>query len=266
MKIKTSHLLKNDKALMLAYDQGLEHGPKDFNMKNVDPKHILDIALEGKFTSVILQSGLAEKYYHEAYRDVPLVVKLNGKTSIPHIAPISKQICSVDRAIKLGASAIGYTIYDGSKKEPEIFHEFGKIIEEAHDYGLPVIAWMYPRGEDVKDDITNEILAYSARIGLELGADFVKLKFNNDVEGYKWVVKNAGRTRVLCAGGMKRTSLDFLKEAETIMQTGATGMAIGRNIWQDERPFSLAHALQDIIFKNKKAEEVLHYIQSAESQ
>jgi len=262
MRINTSKLMKNHKSLMIAYDQGLEHGPKDFNIKNVDPKYLMDIALEGRFNAVILQSGLAEKYYHEAYQQVPLVVKLNGKTSIPHIVPISRQICSVDRAIKLGADAVGYTIYDGSPKEPEIFSEFGKVVEQAHDYGIPVIAWMYPRGEFVKDDVTTDILAYSARIGLELGADFVKLKYNGDPEGYKWVVANAGRTRILTAGGSKLAPKDFLERTREILHTGVAGFAIGRNIWQDPKPFSLAQALREVVFKNKKVEEVLHYIEN----
>ena len=245
---------------MLAHDQGLEHGPKDFNMKNIDPKYILDIALEGRYNAVILQNGLAEKYYHEAYRDVPLVVKLNGKSSIPNISPISRQLCSVDRAIKLGASAVGYTIFDGSVREPEIFHEFGKIVEQAHDYGMPVIAWMYPRGKAVPNDLDNELIAYSARIGLELGADFVKLKYNGDIEGFKWVVKNAGRARVLAAGGSKVSALDFLKKTRDILKTGVTGLAVGRNMWQDPRPFSLTQALRDMIFKNKTVDEVKHYL------
>ncbi len=257
MKINTKHLLHNDRSLMLACDQGLEHGPSDFNMKNVDPTYIMDIALEGRFNAVILQNGIAEKYYHEAYRDVPLVVKLNGKTSIPHIAPLSRQICSVDRAIKIGAAAVGYTIYDGSEKEPEIFQEFGKVVENAHDYGLPVIAWMYPRGRTIADDLDNELLAYSARIGLELGADFVKMKYNGDIEGFKWVVKNAGRTRVLAAGGNKLPPREFIQQTHDLLKTGATGLAVGRNIWQDPKPFSLAHALREIIFKNKKVNEVL---------
>lgn len=264
MNIKVSHLLKNERTLMLAYDQGLEHGPGDFNLKNIDPTYLLDIALEGRYNAVILQNGLAEKYYHEAYRDVPLVLKLNGKTSIPHIAPISRQVCSVDRAIKLGADAVGYTIYDGSSKEPEIFHEFGKIVEQAHDYGIPVIAWMYPRGKAVKDELSTDLIAYSARVGLELGADFVKLKFNNDIEGFKWVVKNAGRTRVLVAGGSKKTPQGFLEEAHAILQTGVAGMAVGRNIWQDPRPFSLTHALRELMFHHKKVEDVLHHIRPPE--
>ncbi len=261
MKINTAKLLKNDRSLMLACDQGLEHGPKDFNLTNIDPQYIMDIALEGRYNAVILQSGVAEKYYHEAYRDVPLLVKLNGKTSIPHIAPISKQICSVDRAIKIGADAVGYTVYDGSAREPEIFSEFGKVVEDAHDYGIPVVAWMYPRGEAVQNDETTDILAYSARIGLELGADFVKLKYNGDPEGYKWVVKNAGRTRVLAAGGSKESPSAFLSKTAEILQTGASGIAVGRNIWQSKRPFALTQALREIMFKHKSVEDVLHLLE-----
>ena len=260
MKINIHKLLTNDRSLILACDQGLEHGPKDFNEKNVDPNYILDIALEGGFNGVILQSGVAEKYYHEHYKDVPLIVKLNGKTNLPHIEPISRQICSVDRAIKLGASAVGYTLYPGSEHESEQFAEFGKIVERSHDAGVPVIAWMYPRGKAIDNDVTTEVLAHSARIGLELGADMVKLKYNHDPEGYKWVVKNAGRTRVLSAGGAFEGTEKFLHKTKEILKTGATGIAVGRNIWQHEKPFSLAHALKEIMFKNKNVDDVLHYL------
>lgn len=260
MKINIKKLLKDEKALFLACDQGLEHGPSDFNEKNIDPNYVLDIALEGKYNGVILQNGLAEKYYHEHYREVPLIVKLNGKTNLTHIEPLSRQICSVDRAIKLGASAVGYTLYPGSENESEHFEEFGKIVERAHDARLPVIAWVYPRGKAVENDVTTEILAHSARIALELGADFAKLKYNHDVEGYKWVVKNAGRTRVLTAGGTKESEKKFLEKTKEILTTGATGLAIGRNIWQSKNPYSLTHALREIVFKNKKVEDVLHYL------
>jgi len=260
MKIKVNHLMKNNKSLMIACDQGLEHGPTDFNLKNIDPNYILDIALEGRFNAVILQSGIAEKYYHEAYRDVPLVAKLNGKTNLGRGSPVSKQICSVDRAIKLGATAVGYTAYPGSANEANNFAEFGKIVEQAHDYGIPAILWSYPRGETIRNDLTTDILAHAARIGLELGADFIKIKYNHDPEAFKWVVKNAGRARVLTAGGSKVDSHDFIRSSEEIMKTGATGIAVGRNIWQADKPFALAHALREIIFRNKQSSEVLPYL------
>ena len=249
--------MKNDKTMMLAYDQGLEHGPSDFNLINADPKYIMDIALEGRYNAVILQHGLAEKYYHEAYRDVPLVVKLNGKSKLPLVAPYSRQLCSVDRAVKLGADAVGYTIFDGSEREADMFNEFSTIVDQAHDYGLPVIAWMYPRGRAIHDDMTTDILAYSARIGLELGADFIKLKYNGDKEGLKWAAKNAGRARILAAGGPKQNTAGFLQTTRDVLDNGACGVAVGRNIWQHPKPFALSKALRDVVFNNTMARDVL---------
>jgi class I fructose-bisphosphate aldolase len=258
---RLSNLMTSGKALFLAYDQGLEHGPGDFNLKNVDPKYILDIALEGKYDGIILEHGVAEKYYHGAYKDIPLIIKLNSKSSLTHISPIAKQICSVKRAIQLGAKAVGFVIYDGSKQEPEMFETFGRIVEEAHDLGIPVIAWMYPRGKAIHNELSTEILAYSARIGLELGADIVKIKYNDDPKGFKWVVRNAGLTKVVVAGGQKRPDPKFLKMTQDVMGAGASGIAVGRNVWQSENPFALSKALHAIIHDGKTADEVMHYLE-----
>ena len=100
-RVNLGKIMRNGRSLMLAYDQGLEHGPKDLDLLNVDPKYIMDIALDGLYDAVIVQGGIAEKYYNSYYKDVPLVVKLNGKTTMPAIGPISKKLCSVDRAVKL---------------------------------------------------------------------------------------------------------------------------------------------------------------------
>ncbi|MCA9477580.1 MAG: fructose-bisphosphate aldolase [Nanoarchaeota archaeon] len=261
MKINTKKLLHNDRSLMLACDQGLEHGPKDFNLKNIDPQYIFDIAHEGRYNAVIVQSGIAEKFYHGPYRDIPLVVKINGKTSLLSGEPISPQICSVDRALKIGASAIGYTLYPGSEHEGAIYENFGKVVEQAHDYGIPVIAWMYPRGKNIPNDIDTEILAYSARIGQELGADILKMKYNGDKEAYKWVVRNAGRAKLMVAGGVKGTPAEFLQKTKDVLDAGATGMAIGRNVWQSEQPFTITHALRDLMFNHRSVQDVLKYFE-----
>jgi len=255
-KINVGRILRNDKSLLLAYDQGLEHGPRDLDLKSVDPKYIFDIALEGLYDGIIVQAGLAEKYYNSYFRDVPLIIKLNGKSSMPELSsPISRQLCSVDRAIKLGSVAVGYTIYTGSPHEPEMLHEFSKIVEQAHDYGIPVIGWMYPRGPHIKNDIDTDILAYSARIGLEIGADFLKMKYNNDPQAFKWVVKCAGRAKILVAGGDKMLETDFLRKTEEVMKTGVVGMAVGRNVWQHEFPFAMTKALRKIIYDGATSEQ-----------
>jgi len=262
MRINTSKILKNGKSLLLAYDQGLEHGPRDLNAITVDPKYILDIALEGMYNGVILIAGVAEKYYHSYYRDVPLIIKLNGKSQMVDLGPLSRQHCSVDRAVKIGASAVGYVMYPGGPNEQEQFVEFGKIVEQAHDYGIPVIAWMYPRGPKIINPLDTDTLAYSARIGLELGADFIKIDYNNDVEAFKWVVKCAGRAKILVKGGDKIDEHSFLRRVNDVMKTGAVGMAIGRNIWQHEKPYAMSKAIRMMIHENMSVDDALRLFEA----
>lgn len=261
MVVQINKLLTKGKATFLAYDQGFEHGPSDLNLKTVDPDYIMDIALEGHYNAVILQHGLAEKYHKGYYKDIPLIVKLNGHTRLTKNEPVSRQLCTVERAMKLGASAVGYTIYNGSTKEDDMMTEFSKIVDTAHDYGIPAIAWMYPRGQFVENSLDTDLLAYAARIGAELGADMIKINYNGDFEGFKWVVKCAARTKVLISGGGKVSSDEFLRKTDEVMKIGATGIAVGRNIWQHDKPFSMTKALQAIVHHKKSVEEAKKFLE-----
>lgn len=250
-------IMRKKRAMLLSFDQGLEHGPKQFNTHTIDPEFIMNIALEGEFTGIIMQAGLAEKYHLMEYIDVPLIIKLNGRSELSQLNPVSKQLCSVERAVSLGADAVAYTVYDGSPAEPDMFAEFGRIVEEAHHFGIPVIAFMYPRTGSLDSDT----LAYSARIGLELGADFVKVKYNNDPGGFDWVVKSAGRARVLTADSDHKSDEDILHHAADVVRRGATGIAYGRTIWTHPRPIALARALRAIVIDGKSVEDAKRFLQ-----
>lgn len=250
MKIKLNKILKKGKALYLSYDQGLEHGPEsDFNDKNVDPLYILDIAKKGKYQGVVFQKGIAEKYQKEIKKSkVPLILKLNGKTRLYKGEPYSAPLGTVEEAVKLGASAIGYTLYIGSAYEARMFRDFERIEKQAHSKGFPVITWIYPRGKAVKNDTSREMMAYAARTGLELGADIVKMKWNGKVNDLKWAVKSAGRTKVVISGGSKKSEDVFLKEVKNVMASGSIGLAIGRNVWQHSKPLEITKKIQKIVF------------------
>ena len=247
--------LTDGHSMLLAYDQGLEHGPSlDFNDKNVDPSYIMDIAIKGKFNGIVFQKGLAEKYYTGK---VPLILKVNGKAALVKGEPMSRQNCSVEYALSLGAKAVGYTIYLGSQFEPEMFQEFGKIQEQAHKAGIPAIAWVYPRGASVQNDTSREIVAYAARAGLELGADAVKIKYTGDRETFSWAVKSAGKAMVFMSGGPKApTDQEFLIQVQGAIDAGATGLAVGRNVWQNPDPLKIADELREVIFQRKRAEPI----------
>ncbi len=253
MENNLAEITKNGRALFLAYDHGLEHGPTDFTDTSVDPARIMEIAESGFFTGLIVQKGIAEKYYEKTKNKAPLILKLNGRTNLEKDDdPYSPQICSVKEAISLGASAVGYTVYVGSFYESQMLGEIAKIEEEAESHGLPLIAWMYPRGKAVAGKENNkETLAYAARIGLEIGAEMVKIPYSGDPDSFRWVVQAAGKVKVIAAGGKKENEEDFLREAQEIMLAGAAGMAVGRNIWQTQQPLVMARRLNEIIFTDK---------------
>lgn len=241
----------NGKYIFLAYDHGLEHGPTDFNEKSIDPNYILEIAEKGGFSGVILQKGVAEKYYKNSRfrKKVPLILKINGKTRLPKMDPYSPQECSVEFAKSLGAFAVGYTIYPGSEYEWRMIKEFGEIVEEAHKLKMPVIAWIYPRGKSIENESDSDIIAWAARIGLELGADMVKLKYSGSKETFRKVVLAAGKVKVVVSGGEEKSEEEFIEMVRDVMLAGGAGIAVGRNIWQRENPLEITNKIKKIIFK-----------------
>jgi class I fructose-bisphosphate aldolase len=251
-----SKFMRNGRSMILAYDQGLEHGPTDFDDRNVDPEYVINIARKGGYDAFACQKGIAESYYHN--EKVPLLLKLNGKTAIYGREPVARQNCSVKYAIRLGAAAVGYTIFIGSAHESEMMAEFGRIQEEAHEHGMPVVLWVYPRGEFVKNDITREVVAWAARTGLELGADAVKVKYTGEIESFRWAVRAAGKTLVYMAGGPKpATEGEFLRQVGECMKAGAVGVAVGRNVWQSSDPIRTSKRLNAIVIEGKRLEDAL---------
>ncbi len=242
--------------LVLPIDQGLEHGPVDFfaNPASLDPSYQYQLAKEGRFSAIALHIGLAEKYFHEYAGDVPLILKLNGKTGIPSDAQsFSSLTGTVEDAVRLGADAVGYTIYVGSPAQDRDFLQFSQVREAADRFGMPVIVWAYPRGEAVAKKGGKESLYavdYAARVALELGADIVKVNYPvpsekdkdspppyntlqlSHFEMFRKVVESAGRSLVLVSGGEKVADAELLEKVRSSMDAGATGIIFGRNLWQ----------------------------------
>jgi class I fructose-bisphosphate aldolase len=254
MKDKSAHLgkiVRNGRVLILAMDQGMEHGPSDFNERNINPEYVCGVAARGGFSGFAIQKGIA-KHYKECYLGkVPLVLKLNGRTNIvPKDEIYSPPVSSVKEAAALGADAVGYTIYVGSPREADMFRDFGRIAEEADDYGLPCVVWAYPRGKHVKDEKSVESVSYAARVALELGADIVKVNYTGSVDGFGKVVAAAGRCKVISAGGSKQSDEEFLAKVREVIAAGGAGMAVGRNVWQHEDPMKIAEEIKKIVYKS----------------
>jgi len=243
------------RTLILPYDQGLEHGPKDFFHATFarDPMHVIEIARKAKYNAVAMHVGNARRYFEHFYGEVPLILKVNGKTDIPSDdEPLSPITASIDDALSLSAIAVGYTLYVGSARQDEDMEQFSAVREEAHRCGLPVVVWSYPRGKYIEEKGGKDSLfaiEYAGRVAAELGADMVKLnvpslKKNQKVpEPYKsydigledairQIIASACGIPVIFAGGSFVTDKDLLQKAEVCIKAGASGLIFGRNIWQ----------------------------------
>ena len=243
-------LSKDGKILMLAYDQGFEHGPSDFDEKNYDPNYILDIAKNGAYTCLAMQYGIASKFWTDHYEQVPLVVKLNGKTNMGKEV-LSLANASVEDALSIGAKGVGFTIYLGSEHEAEMLAQFGDIRDQAHKNGIAAFAWMYPfitQPSSNDDEVEAEIVAYAARVGAELGADVVKIKYPHQPEKLPWIIENAVGTKAILSGGDKVTESELLEKVGTFVKAGGAGAALSRNAWQHEDPVGLSQRVAAVIW------------------
>jgi len=234
--------------IFLACDQGMEHGPEDFNETNIDPNYIYEIAIKAGLNAVIFGRGIAEKYHPDYASKIPLIVKLNGHTRFNKPDSYGRQLCSVEEALMFGAAAVGYTIHIGAGHEALQMQEFAGIVSAAHAHGLPAIAWVYPRGEEIHNEKTPELCAYAARIGLELGADIVKVYNAGNVGALRWTGLSAGRTKVIISGGDHVTPEEYAEQCKQIMQAGLAGVAVGRNVWQAEDPYHVCDLVKDVIY------------------
>ncbi|WP_222913201.1 class I fructose-bisphosphate aldolase [Natrinema sp. SYSU A 869] len=251
-------IVQDGKSIILAHDHGLEHGPTAFSdvPERLDPETVFEMATHDAVTGFAVQKGLAETYYPSYADDVNLLAKLNGSSSLWMGEPYSPQTCSVEYALELGADALGYTVYPGTNREPEMFEEFQAVQETAREHDTPVAMWSYPRGQALKAHRKPEVISYATRIALELGADIAKVKYPRSGEAMAHAVDAAGDMNVVLSGGSKASDREFLSMVETAMDAGASGLAVGRNVWQRDDPEHILDALEAVVFDGATADEV----------
>ena len=249
----------NGTLLLLPIDQGIEHGPRDFfaNPASKDPEYQFRLAAEAGYSAIACQIGLAEKYYPDYAGQVPLILKVNGKTDVPpDDQALSTTNASVEDAVRLGADAIGYTMYLGSPRQGEDLHQLKTVREDCDRYGMPLVIWAYPRGEYIEQKGGRDsfyAVDYGARMAMEMGADVVKLnmpKLNpekdldspapynegdfSQEEAIRHCVASAGRSLVVLSGGSKADDEKVLEQTRFVMEAGGSGVIYGRNVWQRE--------------------------------
>lgn len=247
------------KLLILAVDQGFEHGPiKSFadNSDAYDPNYHLQLAVDMGLSACAAPLGFFETSLGNYIGQIPTILKLNHSNTLnSNKAPDQAFTASVKDALRLGSSAVGLTIYPGSDNTIQMLEEAREVIREAKASGLAVVVWSYPRGfSDKLYENAIDICAYAAHIAALIGANIIKIKPPSDyitkdlsniykdnninVLGLENRVKHImqscfnGKRIVIFSGGTMQNKEDLLEQIDLINKGGAYGSIIGRNIFK----------------------------------
>jgi len=260
--------------VILPVDQGFEHGPaRSFapNPPAYDPHYHFQLAIDAGLSAYAAPLGMIEAGADSFAGAIPTILKVNSANS--HAVTKDQAVTgSVNDALRLGCSAIGFTIYPGAEEQFEMIEEIRELAEEAKSVGLAVVVWSYPRGGNLsKEGETGiDVCAYAAQIAALIGAHIIKVKPPTDhieqAEAKKvyeaqgidistlpariaHVVQSSfnGRRLVVFSGGSAKGTDALLDEIRQIRDGGGTGSIIGRNTFQ--RPRDEALKLLDSIIK-----------------
>ena len=257
------------KLVILPVDQGFEHGPaRSFapNPPAYDPRYHFELAIEAGCNAYAAPLGFLEAGARDYVGDIPLILKANDADSLrADKDPRQAMTGSVEAALRLGCSAIGFTIYPGSAYETELYEQLRALAEEAKQAGLVVVVWSYPRGSGLskEGETAIDVVGYAVQIAAQLGAHIVKVKLPTDhieqdearkvYESAKIPIATqaervrhavdcafAGRRVVIFSGGAKvDDDKTFLDEIQAIQDGGGFGSIIGRNSFQRSREGAL---------------------------
>jgi fructose-bisphosphate aldolase, class I len=243
--------------VILPVDQGFEHGPaRSFapNPAGYDPRYHFELGIAAGCNAYAAPLGFLEAGAAEFAGDIPLILKLNNSDSLSKGEPCSALTGSVDEALRLGCSAIGFTIYPASSLRNVMFQELRDLTQEAKRKGLAVVVWSYPRGAGIskEGETAIDVVAYAAQIAAQLGAHVIKEKIpvGTATERVRHVVQSAfdGRRIVIFSGGEAKETAAMMDEIRAIRDGGGFGSIIGRNSFQRKKSDAIdfLHGVMDI--------------------
>jgi class I fructose-bisphosphate aldolase len=266
------------KLIILPVDQGFEHGPgRSFSVNPAayDPHYHYQLAIDAGLSAYAAPIGALEAGADTFAGQIPTILKINSSNSW---ATRKDQAITagIDDALRLGCSAIGFTIYPGSEEALDMIEEITELSAEAKSVGIATVIWAYPRGGDLSKDgeLALDVTAYGAHMAALLGAHIIKVKLpsahieqkdaQKAYEGADWsaqadrvrhVVKTCfnGRRMVVFSGGAAKGADAVFQDARGIRDGGGNGSIIGRNAFQRSREDALA--MLDRLVRIYKGEE-----------
>jgi fructose-bisphosphate aldolase/2-amino-3,7-dideoxy-D-threo-hept-6-ulosonate synthase len=251
--IRLKRVFSGDKTLIVAMDHGVSSGPVA-GIEDIR-KAVANVA-KGGASAVVLHKGVVRFAKDYVGEGLGLILHLSASTSLSGRPNRKVLVTHVDEAISYGADAISAHVNLGGSDDDLMLADLGATAQACERFGMPLLAMLYPRGENVKNPYDVDVVKHVARVGAELGADVVKTVYTGAPETFKEVVRGCP-VPVVVAGGPKldsdRAALEMVAGA---LAGGASGVSFGRNVFQAKDPIGMTRSLARMIFDGASVDEV----------
>ena len=251
-------LFKGDsKTFIIAMDHGVTLGPVQ---GLEDMQQAVNYVVKGGADAVLVHKGIAK---HVNAGNAGLIIHVSASTKLGGSPNLKVGVCTLEEAIRLGADAVSAHINIGTEHEDKMLELLGSLSEECDSFGIPLLAMMYPRGPNIKNEHEFEVVSHAARIGAELGADIVKTVYTGELESFRKVVRSCPVPVVVAGGPRMKTDSEVLELAECSLKAGAAGLSFGRNVFQHTSPERISRALAAIVHEGATAQDAMKVLGSS---
>jgi class I fructose-bisphosphate aldolase len=260
-QIRLERIMNRDtgRTVIVPMDHGVTVGPIQ---GLIDMKTTVNAVATGGANAILIHKGLVGSGHRRRGKDVGLVIHLSGSTNLSPFPNAKTLVCTVEEALKLGADAVSIHVNVGNGTEREMLADLGMVAHSCREWGVPLLAMMYPRGEGIKDEYDVKVIKHVARLGAELGADIVKVSYTGSVESFREVVAGCPVPVVIAGGPKMNSDREILEMVQGSIEAGGAGVSIGRNVFQHRDPSRMVGAISLLVHENSTVAEALSFLQS----
>ena len=252
--IRRERILNRDteRTVIVPMDHGVTVGPIE-GIK--DMRTMVDFVSQGGANAVLGHMGLPLHGHRRSGKDIGLILHLSGSTVWSPDPNAKILVNTVENALRMGADAVSVHVNIGAESEAMMLRDLGQVAVKCIEWGMPLLAMMYTRGEKVGDEANPEAVKHAARIAGEMGADLVKVTYTGSPETFADVVEGCP-IPVLIAGGEKaKDDRQVLRTVADALSVGGSGVCIGRNAFQHPNRLNMIRAICALVHEDKSVEE-----------
>ncbi|MBI0582725.1 MAG: class I fructose-bisphosphate aldolase family protein [Methanomassiliicoccus sp.] len=245
------------RTVIVPMDHGMSVGPIE---GLVDMSATVDQAAEGGANAVLGHVGLALHGHRRHGKDVGLIMHLSASTSLSPDPNDKVLVTTVEEALKMGADGVSVHINIGAETEGDMLRALGTTAMKCREWGMPLMAMMYPRGRKISSETSVGHVKIAARAAAELGADIVKTNYTGSVESFRDVTRGCPVPVVVAGGPRMETSEQILETVRDSVEGGGAGVAIGRNVFQAQDPVGMLRAISAVVHDGVGVREAMREI------